>query len=126
MEKRRNRRRKFSIYMCLWDHRTNKMIGHLTEIGEGGFKVDSQLNIPIDLDYLLRIDLPREVSNKSMMIFNARSRWCKPDKFDRTSFSAGFEITDMGQGDQEIFLRMYDQYSTQSGDAKADGDYLWR
>jgi len=126
MEKRRKRRRKFSIYMCLWDHTTNKMIGHLTDIGEGGFKIDSQSKIQAGLDYLLRIDLPREVANKSMMIFNARSKWCKPDKFDPNSFSVGFEITDIGQGDQEIFLRMFDRYAAQTSKEKEDGDYLWR
>jgi hypothetical protein len=105
---------------------TNKIVGHLSEIGEGGFKIDSQSKVPVGLDYLLRIDLPREVANKSMMIFNARSKWCKPDKFDPSSFSAGFEIIDMGAGDQEIFQRMFDQYSGPTSEKKEDGGYLWK
>ncbi|MBI5935515.1 MAG: PilZ domain-containing protein [Chloroflexi bacterium] len=126
-EKRKLSRRNFSYYMRVLDETSGQVIGHLSDISTGGFKLDSSRAIPINMDFRLRVELTNEVANKSFMIFLARSRWCHPDPIDPTSFNVGFQITNMAPSDFEIFSRMFEKYGSQSGQhKKSSNDYLWR
>ncbi len=124
-ERRKLDRRNFSYYMRVTDERSGELIGHLTDISTGGFKLDCQKPLPLNVDYRLRIELSGEIASKSYMSFGARSRWCEHDRIDPTSYNAGFQITDMAAGDAEIFSRMFEMYgSTTSG--HQSNDYLWK
>ena len=126
-EKRKLSRRNFSYYMRVLDETSGQVIGHLSDISTGGFKLDSSKAIPINMDFRLRVELTNEVANKSFMIFLARSRWCRPDAIDPTSFNVGFQITNMAPSDFEIFSRMFEKYGSQSNlQKKSSNDYLWR
>ncbi|MDO8752471.1 MAG: PilZ domain-containing protein [Anaerolineales bacterium] len=127
-EKRTLPRRTFSYYMRLMDESSNQLVGYLTDISTGGFKVDSALALPANKDFRLRIELTNEVASKTYMVFQARSRWCQTDAIDPTTFNVGFQITNMTAGDFEIFLRMFEKYgahSTGTNNKTAD-DYRWR
>ncbi len=58
MEKRKLDRRAFSYYMRVLDARTEKLVGHLVDISIDGFKVDSPTSVPLNVDFLLRMDIP--------------------------------------------------------------------
>ena len=126
-EKRKLSRRNFSYYMRVLDETSGQVIGHLSDISTGGIKLESSKAIPINMDFRLRVELTNEVANKSFMIFLARSRWCRPDAIDPTSFNVGFQITNMAPSDFEIFSRMFEKYGSQSSQQKkSSNDYLWR
>src|SRR5512143_1656007 len=103
VERRRRERRTFSHYMRLMHENTGELVGHLVNISREGFRLESQRTIPVNQDFPLRIELPRDVTDKPYMVFVARSRWCRPDKIDPTLFDAGFEIVNMSPGDVDIF-----------------------
>ena len=127
MEKRKLDRRKFSYYMRVLDAHTEKLVGHLVDISADGLKVDSQLSIPLNVDFMLRMDIPTEISNTKFITFAARSKWCSPDRFDPTSFNVGFQIMTIHPGARDIFARMFEKYGTQMDSKnKLDNDYFWR
>jgi hypothetical protein len=113
--------------MRVLDEASGQVVGHLSDISTGGFKLDCSKQIPINVDFRLRVELTNEVANKSFMIFLARSRWCRPDPVDPTSYNVGFQITNMAPSDFEIFSRMFEKYGSQSSlQKKSNSDYMWR
>ena len=127
-EKRKVQRRSFSYYMRLMDEMSGQLVGHLTDISTGGFKIDSAGAVPVNKDFRLRIELSNEIASKNSMTFQARSRWCRTDPIDPTSFNVGFQITGITAGDLEIFSRMFEKFGTpkNSAEGKPTDDYRWR
>ena len=125
-ERRKLSRRNFSYYMRMLDDKTGSLIGYLTDISTGGFKVDSPKPIPANQDFNFRIELTNEIANKTYMVFSARSRWCEHDHIDPTSYNVGFQITNITPGDLDIFARMFEKYGTAGKSDKSSTDYLWK
>lgn len=126
-EKRKIARRSFSYYMRVMDEVNGQLIGHLIDISTGGFKIDSDIEIPRDKDFRLRIELSLEMAPKTFMVFDARSKWCRPDPYDPISFNVGFQITNMAPRDYEIFSRIFEKFGSQNEKPrKSHLDYRWR
>ena len=111
-ERRLNKRRRFGYYMRVIDNFTSELVGYLTDISPRGFKVDSQKPLIVNKDYTLRLDLAPDISDRSFIIFVARSRWSQPDPVDPNSNVQGFQITNISPHDEEIFNRMLEKYGT--------------
>ncbi len=124
LERRKLNRRNFSYYMRVMNEATGELVGHLSDISTGGFKLDSRQAIPLNRDFTLRVDLTSEVANKTFMIFVARSKWCQPDHYDPSTYNVGFQIINMTPGDLEIFTRMFEKYG--SNNKNSNLDYLWK
>ena len=108
----RAQRKDFSYYMPLMDDLTKEIVGHLADIGDGGFKLDTRKPIPADQDFRFRLNLPNELADKSFMVFRARSRWCKIDPLDPCSYNVGYQLTHISQDDLKIFNRMMERYAS--------------
>jgi len=119
-ERRKLNRKDFSYYMRLIDSDTQELVGHLVDISSGGFKLDSQNQIPLNRDYRFRMDLTSEVANKPSMTFVARSKWCEVDPLDPFLYNVGFQLINISPGDIEIFNRMMEKYGTKSDDKRVD------
>lgn len=119
-ERRRLDRKDFSYYMRLIDNDTGELVGHLTDISTGGFKLDSQNPIPLEKDYKFRMDLTGEVADKPSMVFTARSKWCEVDPLDPFLYNVGFQLINIALGDVEIFQRMMEKYGTKSENKRDD------
>jgi hypothetical protein len=124
-ERRKLSRKNFSYYMRVMDETSGQLVGHLMELSAGGFRLDSATAIPPNRDYKLRIELSNEVANKNFMVFLARSRWCRADNIDPTSFNVGFQITSMSPSDFEIFSKLFEKYGS-TGSLQRTDDYLWK
>lgn len=105
---------------------TGELVGHLVNISPSGFRLESLKSIPVNQDFPLRIELPRDVSDKPYMVFIARSKWCRPDRIDPTLFDAGFEIVEMMPGDSDIFRLIFERYGSTDSIHQDSADYLWR
>ncbi len=126
-EKRKLPRRDFTYYMPVMDALTKQLVGHLTDISTGGFRLDSLRQIPPEEDLRLQIQLTPDVANKEFMVFVARSKWCCPDRVDPNTYNVGFQIINMSPTDMSIFQRMCDKYGSQKPTkSKSFDDYLWR
>lgn len=126
-DKRKKDRREFTYYMQVKDEATKKVIGYLSDISTGGFKLDCPTQLPTGQDFRLQIDLTPEVADKTSMVFIARSKWCHPDHIDPTSYNVGFEIINMAPSDMMIFQRIFEKYGTENASRRrGSDDYLWK
>jgi len=128
-DKRKIDRRDFTYYMQVTDDITKQLIGYLSDISTGGFKLDSPKEIRPGQDFRLHIELTPDIADKNSMVFIARSKWCRKDHIDPNTFNIGFEIMNMSPSDMIIFQRMFDKYGSQSsnrGKGKSSDDYMWR
>ncbi|HJS17713.1 MAG TPA: PilZ domain-containing protein [Anaerolineales bacterium] len=126
-DKRKISRRDFSLYMQVTNDLTRELLGYLSDISAGGFKLDCPKQIPPGQDFRVRIELTPEIADKNVMVFVARSKWCRTDPIDPTSYNAGFEIVNMSSSDMDIFQRMFEKYGTENRlKNRRSDDYLWR
>ncbi len=109
-EQRKLTRRNFSYYMRVKEEGSGKVIGHISDISTGGFRIDSTQRIPLNVDLRLYIDQIGEISRKTYILLKARPMWCRQDQFDPNMFNVGFKLVDIAPADREIFLRMYEEY----------------
>ena len=103
-------RKDFFYYLQLIDNETKQVVGHLSDISSGGFKLDSQKPIPTNRDFQFFMNLNSEVAYKPYMVFMARSRWCRIDPIDPYTYNVGYQLTRIAPEDLEIFNRMIEKY----------------
>jgi hypothetical protein len=126
-DKRKIARRDFTYYMQVTDDLSKQLIGYLTDISTGGFRLDCQRQIPPGQDFRMQIQLTSDVADKNSMSFIARSKWCHPDHVDPNTYNVGFEIVHMSPSDMTIFQRMFDKYGAEKRvKGKNSSDYMWR
>ena len=126
-DKRKIDRREFTYYMQVKDEGTKQVIGYLSDISSGGFKLDCPKNIQPGQDFRMHIDLTPDLSDQTSMVFIARSKWTHPDFVDPSTFNVGFEIINISPSDMLIFQRMFEKYGSESTTRKkGSDDYLWR
>lgn len=126
-DKRKLPRRDFTYYMPVADALTKQLVGHLTDISTGGFRLDSLKQIPPGQDLRLQIQLTPDVASKEFMVFIARSKWCCADRVDPNTYNVGFQIVNMSPTDMSIFQRMCEKYGSQKqARTRNYDDYLWR
>ena len=113
-DKRKIARRDFTYYMQVTDDVSKQLIGYLTDISTGGFRLDCPKQIPAGHDFRMQIQLTPEIADKTSMVFIARSRWCHTDHVDPNTYNVGFEIIEMAASDRVIFQRMFDKYGSQN------------
>ncbi|HEX5808621.1 MAG TPA: PilZ domain-containing protein [Anaerolineales bacterium] len=107
----RPERKDFFYYKQVMNPVTREVIGHLSDISTGGFKLDSQRPLPVNKDFQFLINLSGEVADKPHMVFGARSRWCRVDPLDPYVYNVGFQLVDIDPADREIFNRMMEKYA---------------
>ncbi len=110
-ERRKLSRENFSYYMRVMDGATGKLVGHISDISSGGFKLDSKDPVPLNKDFQLRIDHTGEISSKNYLILIGRAMWCQMDVLAPGMYNVGFKIVNITPGDYDIFLKMFNTYS---------------
>jgi hypothetical protein len=126
-DKRKINRRDFTYYMQVTDDLSKQLIGYLTDISTGGFRLDCPKQIPAGQDFRMQIQLTSDIAEKNSMSFVARSKWCHTDHVDPNTYNVGFEIVTMAPSDMVIFQRMFDKYGSEKRmKSKSSNDYLWR
>ncbi|MBE7536539.1 MAG: PilZ domain-containing protein [Anaerolineales bacterium] len=125
-EKRKVDRRDLSYYLQIKDKNTKQVIGCLSDISAGGFKLDSPQNIQPGRDFHMFIELTPDLSSQTSIDFIARSKWVIPDRFEFNTFNVGFEIINISPNDMAIFQRMFERYGKESASRQKRDDYLWK
>lgn len=125
-EQRKLNRRHFPDYLRLMNENTGELVGHLADISTGGFKLECTNPIAADLEFLLRMDVTKDIADKDYLVFTARSRWCQKDPLDPTLYDVGFQLIGIAPEDVEIFVRIFEKYGSDNKNNKKSPDYLWR
>ena len=110
-DERRKLERKFLVvYSRVFDRKTGKVIGYLSDLTVKGAMVIGEHHLENGETYQLRIDLPESSEfNKDHLDINAKSVWSKPD-IDPVFFNTGFEFGEIDPGDANIIQRMIELY----------------
>lgn len=125
--KRKINRRDFTYYKPVTDDLTKQLLGYLSDISTGGFKLDSPKEIRPGQDFRLHIELTADIADKTSMVFIARSKWSHRDHVDPNTFNVGFEIINISPSDMAIFQRMFEKYGSQNTTRSISSeDYRWR
>lgn len=125
-ERRKIARKNFSYYMRVMNEHTGELLGQLSDISSGGFKLESNKPIGLGENFVLRIDQTGEISSKGFITFAARARWCQKDPYDPTVYNVGFQITEMTPADFDIFVTMFNTYGVQKKiHHKTNTEYMW-
>lgn len=98
------------FYLRVFDWLTGKVLGHLVNISPEGVMLLSDSAIPVNEVYRLRMQLPSEVSEVGEIVFNAESRWCKPDG-NPDFYVTGFQIQDLKEEQKNDILKLIDDFS---------------
>ena len=108
---RRKLERKFLVvYSRVFDRKTGKVIGYLSDLTVKGAMVIGEHHLEQGLDFHLRIDLPESNEfKKDHLDISAKSVWSKPD-VDPAFFNTGFEFGEIDPEDEKIILRMIELY----------------
>lgn len=116
----RQARKEFFYYTPLIDNDTLEIVGHLSDISTGGFKLDSQSQIPANKDFRFLMNLTSEVADKPFMVFAARSKWCRVDPLDPYIYNVGFQLISISPENLEIFNRMMEKYGRDATNVRVD------
>jgi hypothetical protein len=109
-ERRISNRRKFGYYMPVKDNNNHEVIGHLSDISVGGFKLESKKSLVVNTVYHLQLDLTPDVSNRSYIVFFAKVAWSQPDPLSPLEFVHGFQIIRIMPDEQAIYDRIVQKY----------------
>jgi hypothetical protein len=100
--------------MRVMDEATGETIGHLADISTTGFKLDCKKSLPVNVNLKMRIEQTGDIANKNFLVFTARTRWCRRDDYDFSTYNAGFQLTNISQTDYDIFVKMFDTYGVEN------------
>ena len=86
---------------------TDRLFGVMTDIGPKGFKLERREAIPDGQLRHFRIDVTNDIAPQSSLAFTARSKWCRPDTVDPSTYAIGFELVNMTPEVTRVFQRMF-------------------
>ena len=111
-ERRTTPRKKFDYYLRVVDDDTQKILGHMVEVGATGLQLETTAPLPVNKDYYLRVELTPELADRPVIIFIARTKWCKMDEIELNLYRVGFGIAEIMPDDKQIFLNVLKKYGT--------------
>ena len=84
---RLSKARMFSITNLL----TDRLIGHMNDVSQGGFKMSTWKPIETKTIYDLRLSLPEDLYGSNYIVFAAECVWCEKQR-SPNSYLAGFRL----------------------------------
>lgn len=98
--------------MPVIDSNSQELLGYISDISPGGFRLESQKPLTVDKDYTVRLERTIEIANKAYILLVARAVWGQPDPITPNEYLEGFKIVSISKYEQEIYARMVEKYST--------------
>lgn len=111
MKERRKLPRKYlMVYSRVFDQKTGRIIGYLSDLNQLGAMTISDDPLPLDTTLELRFDLPDPVVfSRDHLNIKARVAWCQAD-INPAFYNIGFEFLDVGPKEADIIEQMIITY----------------
>ncbi len=111
MKERRTLDRKYlMVYSRVFDRRTGKILGYLSDLSSKGAMIISDDPIKENVTLSLRFDLPDPpLFSVDHLNLEARVAWCKPD-IDPSFYNIGFEFIEITEQEKLIIEEMIEAY----------------
>jgi hypothetical protein len=100
-ERRKRPRKNTPHYLFVTEAEEGKVLGRLVDITSDGLMLVSAEAIPTKNYFRLQITLPRMVEDRSELVVEAESIWCKPDK-NPEFFRIGFRFLNLSGQDGSL------------------------
>ena len=84
-ERRKDERHKNGDYMRVTDNNTGEIIGYLTEISLGGFRLETPKALLVEKDYTLRLEYAIEEKRSGTLFLSPGLSGCNPTPSNLTS-----------------------------------------
>lgn len=114
LEKRQVERKYLVFYLRVFDGMSPKVLGHVVNLSSKGIMLLSDLAIPVNEEYRLRMKLPTSVCERGDLVFEATSRWSKKDA-NPDFYLTGFQIHNLDENDKVDILSLLDEFSFLEG-----------
>ena len=75
----------------VFDEKTGKLLGHMTDITPEGMMLIGEKPVRPQKEFSLRMDLPAQRHGERHLTFSAESKWCRRDA-NEEFYSMGFRI----------------------------------
>ena len=124
-DRRSRERRSCSLYLQFFNARTGDLAGCLADISSEGFRLESTRPLPLQVDFLFRVDVPPEICNRPYIKLMARSRWGGRDPVDPRLYQTGFEITGIDAADVHVVQRILERYGSPVTGLESKISYMW-
>ncbi len=111
-ERRKLKRQHIMFYSRVFDRQTGAFMGYLGNLTPDGAMIISEEALEVQKDYQLRIDLPEDMYDKSLLNLGARSVWCKQD-IDPNFYNVGFFMEEIPIQYLGIIQQIIDDYGLQ-------------
>ncbi len=111
-ERRSRPRRSSSLYLQFMNQRTGALVGDLADITRDGFRLESPAPIQPHLEFVFRVDVPAEISERRSIQLIARSLWSKPDPLDVRLYDTGFEMLYIDPRDARAIDLIIERFSS--------------
>jgi hypothetical protein len=109
-DRRKEERHKSGDYMRVTENNTEEIIGYLTEISPGGFRLECPKALTINQEYTLRLEYASEAKDKWYIVFVAQAKWTQPDPITPNEYIQGFQIVAIAPSEQEIYQSIVEHY----------------
>jgi hypothetical protein len=116
-EQREVQRRHLVFYLRVFDGMSNRVLGHLADVSGRGMMLITDGRVEENLDYRLRMRLPREIGGRSEIVINATSRWCKPDS-NPDFFLVGFQVKELDAEHEMYIQQLIQDFSMENSNAQ--------
>ena len=93
IEKRTMKRWQLIFYLRVFDEDTGKLLGYVVDISINGMMLISDQPIPLQKDYDLWLDVPRDDGQREKVSLQAHSLWSQRD-VNPDFFDTGFCLVD--------------------------------
>jgi hypothetical protein len=121
MRKMRQERTHLIYRLRVFNAKTGKLLGHMTDITPEGMMLIGEKAVKPKKELTLRMDLPRNVMESGHLTFEAVSKWCRKDS-SGDFYAMGFQIKSIspeGLAVVRTLIRDFFQ-EEQEGDAITD------
>lgn len=109
-ERRRIPRKYLVIYSRVFDRKSGKVLGYLSDLTLEGAMIIGEQSVEKGHLFTLRVDLPEAAAFPQRHIdLEAEAMWCKPD-IDPNFFNTGFRFTAPPEEQRAILTHMIEMY----------------
>jgi hypothetical protein len=103
-EKRKYERHRGGDYLRVIDSDTEEILGYITEMSLGGFRLESPKTLTLEKDYTLRLEYAIEEDDMRYIVLIARARWSQPDPIEPYETILGFQIVSIARSEEENYI----------------------
>ncbi|THB72777.1 MAG: PilZ domain-containing protein [Desulfobulbaceae bacterium] len=115
-DKRSVPRRHLVFYLRVFDGMSNRVLGHLADVSGRGMMLVTDSEVEPNLEFRLRMRLPREIGGRSEIVLNAISRWCKSDT-NPDFFLVGFQINELNDEYEQHIQQLIEDFSMENSES---------